>query len=118
MPICYLSWARFKSGFTPIHQVIFGVTLEFTPDFRGWVAVISGVTPETWRDFSFCINWALNRLLQKDKVTHCLSCDDCLEDKSEDHQRLITTTHLMIILAYDSHLRYVVRQSYDKAKMA
>ena len=28
---CYLSWAWFKSGFTPKFGVIFGVTPEFTP---------------------------------------------------------------------------------------
>jgi len=31
MPIwCYLSWAPFKSGFTPKFGVIFGLTLDFT----------------------------------------------------------------------------------------
>jgi len=35
MPIwCYLSWAWFKSGFTPKFGVMFGVSPEFTLDFR------------------------------------------------------------------------------------
>jgi len=44
MPIwCYLTWTRFKSGFTPKFGVKFGVTQNLHRTFR----VNSGVTPET-----------------------------------------------------------------------
>jgi len=43
---CYLSWAWFKSDFTPKFGVIFGVTPEFR-NLHWTFGVISGVTPET-----------------------------------------------------------------------